>query len=318
MIFVNRVKIIWLMILIAGGAYAQDYLEYVSTSLFHDSFSSVARTRNYIYCGGENGLQLFDISDSTNPIFVNNFDIPDIGDIIIDSNYAFINDGDLEIYDISVSLNPSFISSYSMRPDTIGGYPYNYSLFSIGQRDSLVILAGNCPGGAWPRSKVSVLNVADPENPTRIGSFMIPADIEDLYFNSNRIYVVTCYDIRDSYLAIIEIDTLSGYPSMLHQEYFEYTCFGSVAAYGDYVYICDYGGLIVLDISNPYSPNQVALYNNIYAGDIILDDSIAFFVNWSNIEIYDIQDYSNFQYIGTISPGGNDFDLTDNTGFTVS
>jgi len=193
-------------------------------------------------------------------------------------NYAFINDGDyLEILDVSDSSNFVLITKYLSR-----GFIYDIKI-----RDTLVYLAINGIG-------LSVVNVADINNPVEEGFLQLYGYFPKIEINSERLYY-SSYD-----LFIIDISN----PKSLRliKKYNTDWTFSKINIKDDYLYIAaGWSGFKIFDISYPDTLNEIYTLDNIYGYDIDIKDSYACFVTGDSIMILDISTPSDPVQISAIT-----------------
>jgi hypothetical protein len=316
-----RVKIIIGAVLIAlcvALPVAGQEIEFVSAALHYDLFWSVERYQDYVLCGGESSIQIFDISDSTNPVFIKKCDIPNAGDIIIEGQYSYVinrwienAENSFRIFNITDSLDLIQVGMIDFSPERIHAFLKN---------DSLVFLCIDSPDDIPdPYSYFSVVNVADPANPVSIGSVNIPGEITDAYFDDDYVFITYSWDLIDNGLVIIDV-TIPSMPIMAYNLEYLYLTFYSVAKYGNYIYIsATTGDILVYNVSDPYNPTQLPTIDSILAYDIYIQDNTAFIFNIFGLSIYNISDSISFQNLGSYQDSliYRDFLLSAETGFVI-
>jgi hypothetical protein len=203
---------------------------------------------NYAYlAAGRRGLQVVDISTPSNPVLVANYYGPenhDTTDVFISGTRAYVSYGDqLDIVNISSPLAPVCTARYSgcfaEKVFARGNYAYvangyrvdftvldvsdPYSPFQVGELDKLdepraIALKNNYAYLSDRQNRLWVIDVTDAANPVIAGKYASPDYEYDVVVKGNYAYLTSIYPI-------------------------------------DYVH--PYGGLKVLNISNPVFPYLV-------------------------------------------------------------
>ncbi|HHH53008.1 MAG TPA: hypothetical protein ENK91_05065, partial [Bacteroidetes bacterium] len=193
-------------------------------------------------------------------------------------NYAFINNGDyLEILDVSDSSNFVLVTKYLSR-----GFIYDIKI-----RDNLVYLAIDGIG-------LSIVNVADINNPVEEGFLQLYGYYPKIELNSERLYY-SSYD-----LFIIDISnpkipqTIKKYNVDWHHS--------KINIKDDYLYIAaEWSGYRIFDISYPDSLKEIYNVDGIYSEDIDIKDNYACLAIKDSIVILDISTPSDPVRIGAIA-----------------
>ncbi|UCG52213.1 MAG: Ig-like domain-containing protein [Candidatus Latescibacterota bacterium] len=193
---------------------------------------------DYAYVGdGDNGLQVLDITDPTNPTFAGAYvTLSDARDVALAGDYAYVAFGDsLVVIDISNPTNPTFAGLYPSA---------NLDAVAVAGDYAFV-------GGYW---EFVALDISDPTNPTEVGiDGTVPGIPKDIVVAGDYAFVasmgimgpagVIVYDITDpSLISFVEVCG----------DYGDAQAPTGVAVAGDYVYVADTSqGLVVFDITDP-------------------------------------------------------------------
>lgn len=294
---------------------AQEEFEYVAGVLFHDNYRSVASYGDYVYCGGDYGLQIIDISDLDNPIFKNNCDIPYSSEIAIDgiklyairTNYTYGNYG-LRTYDISDPMNPVFMSYY----ETI----YN-EVRDIAAHDDLVYLIENSPVGQYSYSVIEIIDTSDPANPIHLGDETVDLRMYDLCVNDGYAYALYTYDLNPNGFYIFDVmnpEEPVSISSVDHGRAFSW----DITISGHYAYISAYG-IMIYDISEPWSPELIRVDNSFSGEELTIHGAVGYMLSAHYISTIDFSDPLNPQQMGNLYYN-DDFrrlGVSENIGFAI-
>jgi hypothetical protein len=257
----------------------------------------------------ENGLQVIDISDPTNPNVIGSYyDIPlkTIQDIAIKGNYAYVANqhNGLLVIDISDPSQPKYAGVY----DTPG--------VAMG-----VALNGNYAYVADGNMGLQVLDITDPAHPELAGSF------ESL---STYMYSVS---VKDSYAYVLsqglEIIDISDPTQPLHIGSLTLGgTHGEIIVRDDYVYVSG-EGLISIDVSDPANPRIVGNYkswavpyippgNYTYSSQVFwgLDISGNYaYLTGNTLQMIDITDPTNLRWVGSYNTPGKIYSIDVNENY---
>ncbi len=283
------IKVLALVLAIFSTANAEN-LEYVWSDLW-EGISDVHASGHYAYCAYNNGMQVFDMSDPTDPKPAGRIYFPGKGNgIWVEGNYAYLADDScgLQIIDISNPRGPVSVGSYdSPAPAMDVIVSGNYAFLADGYDDGLrvvdisdpahpaacghysipgvtkhidlwndyVCVVRETPGG----SNLFIINVSDPSNPDYMSLFNLGTSNPQLCVYD---HYVLC-SAGDTGLKIVDIEDpahphLSGRLSSNSYIY-------GIAAVENYAYYLggyeDYRGLVIVDISDPANPEFLRCYN---------------------------------------------------------
>jgi hypothetical protein len=227
------------------------------------------------------GLQIFDVSDPTDPQLVGQG--PAEGfcwNLALSGNLAFVvATFSLETYDISDPANPLHLSSF----------PKMFS-FGVEARGSTVYLAYI--------DGFDIIDMSDPVNPVVIGTSGITGSNsgEALALQGDIAYIA-----HGNYIDVIDFSD----PTYPEQVGFYYTRAHprGLRAYGDTLYVIeDDRGFEVLDISDPTLPVHVAMMSPYSAGHpetVLIDGDRLYLAQGSDgVRIFDISDPENYVELG--------------------
>lgn len=223
---------------------------------------------NYAYIAdGEQGLQITDISDKTDPKIVGNFNTPgNANGIFIDGNFAYVADGDqgITIIDITDKTNPILTGTI----DT-GGYARKIFVY-----EDYAFVAAEDKG-------LIIINISNKTSPVITGIYDTPGTARGVFIKGIYAYVadgkkgISIVDITDKTNPILTgtLDT-DGFSENL-----------SVSV--DYVYVADgLSGLCSIDASVPSLPtlikewsyNSPGIATDVYSGYSSEDEELYAFI----------------------------------------
>lgn len=205
-------------------------------------------------------LWIYNISDPYHPEYVKNYNgVPETTPFVINSlalngNLLFVasprNDSSLAIVDIS---NP-------MQPATLSAFPMTNEAHNLQVKDSIAYIATK--GGG-----LRIVNCQDPCNPYEIASLFETKHV-GIALNENLAYV----NRSDSFF-VVDI-TIPQTPSILGRLGRSYIGgYFDMAFSNNYVYWV--GGPGVVDVSNPYQPDEIAHYGYLSNGVAAKNDIVV-------------------------------------------
>ncbi len=245
-----------------------------------------------LYVGtGSGGVIIYDVSLPSAPTPVGGFTVsPYVLDIFVAGGLAYVSadSGGIYIYDVSDPSSPALVSNLregwrALAAYRLGNYlfvgadssglvvvdvsdissPTTLSVYGTGGRAGRLSVAGsllflaNGPGG------VLAFDVSDPSTPTLTfsvpspdGSYVLGAYPGDtLLYVCHSIHGLEVYDISDPVgMHEVAYYTYDSYPKALVQS-------------GGYLYVALYGGLSVLNVSDPTAPYEVGSVPDTILGD---------------------------------------------------
>ncbi len=250
----------------------------------------VAVAGNYAFVADfTSGFQVIDISDPTNPTLAGSYDtLGDASDVVISGDHAFIaaGSGGLQVLDISDPTAPTLAGSYDAP-----GFAYN-----------VAVDGNNCYLGKGT-SGVEVLDVSDPTSPTSVHSLSGLGDVRGVCVAGEHTYL----GARTSGLQVIRTSIFM--PPVLTGSYHTPGAASGVSVSGDIAYVGEYGGVRVIDISDPANPSQVGIYNMVgNITDVAVAGDYAFVANQENgLQVLDISDPTNPTLAGSYNTSGSAF-----------
>ena len=198
---------------------------------------------NYAYvASADSFLYLIDISSINQPLLINSFKIPDLPtDIKVRDNCAYVisKDAALLVLDVSDPFNVSLIGSCSIT---------GFQALSLYLYDNLAYLAGI--GG------LRLINVVFPYSPFLFGSSHVVPGANKVFVNADN-GKIFAYLGSPAQLSILDVTNPR---DIFHLSSYTFTStIADISVSGDYAYLgLTYQGLLVLDISDRTSPNEVS------------------------------------------------------------
>jgi hypothetical protein len=229
------------------------------------------------------GITIIDVTDPENPFICSSYNLNSdlwVCDLDLDGNYLYLSTANLPsglfIFDLSDICNPkmvSFIRSGSAGCAILGSYAF---------------ISG------WP--DIETYDISDPKNPVLIGSKEVDR-IGKLRIIGNFMYLCS----NDGFM-IIDISNPLDIKIVGSYEGFDAEDFDISQGYA---YIASYfGGVVVLDIKDPYNPEFVKLLytdNRNYrkrAYDIVIyNDEYAYVANYGCIWVINLKDTEDYFFI---------------------
>jgi len=246
--------------------------------------NSIDIHNNYaiLVCGNE-GVKFIDISDPNNPSYISHFDIqyPYAAKVQISENYAFVSDYGENLYIINFSdiYNPELVvydDSNCYKDFVIEG---NY-IYTV-------------------NNEMYVIDISQINNPTLISSLDCCGWSPAIDLLDEKVFIIDyesfkIIDVSDPYninLVSIYGDFQNEFYDIVIDDNFAYTT-------------SDDMGIVVIDVSNPISPNlvQVIDYNATFISmhnDILLvSKKYNNFHTYNGIGIINIEDINNINVVG--------------------
>jgi hypothetical protein len=187
----------------------------------------------YAYVISDNGFEIIDITDETNPVKVGGVDNGDGMGIYVDGNNVYVCEFErgIGIYDVTVKTSPtesSRIDDYMIIEEiTIGTH-----IYAVAGEEGIV--------------QIDASNPAELTNPTLYTSAPIyKAEAEAGYI----------YGVSEGELKILSETTLTEVANYAGN-------FIDVAVFGSRAYVFYYTGFVILDISTPGSPTFLGNYTH--------------------------------------------------------
>ena len=210
--------------------------------------------------------------------------------VIVKDSYAYVaNDwGGLEIFDVSNPLNPILVSRIAR---AYRGFARRSQTYDIYIKDNIIFLADIWMG-------IHLVDISDPRNPRYITTY--PGKVYSI--NGDNNYIISINDF-----GIIEILNIKNvkYPIRIASIRFNgYSM--KVYIDGSYAYLANgFGGLKIIDISDPYNPREVGEYNfpryNLLS-DIFKNGNLIFLSTfYDGIYILDVRNPQSPKFINRVT-----------------
>lgn len=208
----------------------------------------VAVSGNYAYVADyDNGLVVIDVSNPTMPTLIGGYDTGFAYDVVVNGNNAYVRASlhGVMIFDISNPGMPTFIGSYD-----------DGSVVDIAVNGNYVYVADYNNG-------LVVVDVSNPNVPSVVVNYeIIPSRYTDLALNGSYLYLAD----EDNGLLVYDI-SVPGMPSQVGSldDTFWWSI-ENVDVSGNYVYLAEgypYHDIVVVDVSDPSAPVEVAEYKAI-------------------------------------------------------
>ncbi len=276
---------------------------------------------NYFYLyGSVNGIQIYDITDPSEPQLVDvTFEECFIKDIEIHNNHLFAGtfDNHLLTIDVSEPAIPVITNEYPTQ-----SYPRNLrvsednlyfstnagdiTFLDISNPDSPILDGRYIPGtNTWGVTKwenyvylaasyggFRVVDVSDPSDPVGVNYFYSSEQTHNVFIDEGLLF------IADNYAGVL----IFSLDDPLNPEYlssvFTASNVSDMYASGNLLYIVNSDGFRIVDISDPANPIIVAHYpsdnhNNFYMSIIARDNYVYTAERYEGVCVYDITDPSN-------------------------
>ena len=304
-----------------------------------DGATSIAISGNYAYIASEidDGVEILDISDPTNPThtgFIDNAtcdatnsskcELNGAYSIAVSGNYAYVAsrvDNGVEILDISDPSNPTHAGSID---DTLCG-----TQCELGGALSIAISGNYAYVASRVDNGVEILDISDPTNPTHVGS-IDDTNCDTAHSNECELYGAYSIFVSGNY-AYVASDTDDGVEILDISDPSNPTHAGSITdagameldganiitVSGNYAYVAGYydNGVEILDISDPTNPTHVGSIDDTLCGtqcelggatSIAISGNYAYIAGYidDGVQILDISDPSNPTHVGSITDAG--------------
>lgn len=241
--------------------------------------------------GGTEGCLVLDISDPTLP--ADAFAWPLAGftyELTVDGNYGYTGSNGFRVFDLSDPADPV----------QVGFHATDGSLVAIRDTVAVYILKS-----MTANNKVYMMDIADPENPYKLGQYNSPVMTWDLALKDNYAFVgcwwdgIRIIDFSDPAAPVMKSHDFGWYNGAVPGEDFCYV--QALDIYGNYLYVVDYGpfaeedtkGLYVFDITDPINPVLLSRYATLLSTG------------------QDIRAWGDFVYVADGSGGLEVIDVTD-------
>ncbi len=282
-----------------------------------------------VYMASYTKLRVLDISDIYNVHEIGNYvTINHMNTVAVSQEYAFINSfyGTIHIIDVSDATNPYLYDYHDVYKTFLTKSPDDMTMFMVGE-----LYEG-----------LEFYDMSNPAEPEYLYThalqgdewagceFFIDEQICCSIFGTFDGYTLNIYDETQPELTIISTTPISYNEEHLNTQ--------GIGRKENYIYIgCSGEGIMVVDISDPFKPNQVLQYDiQGFIRDLTVQGDYLYYVSISGFYVFDISDplqlnqvaywesqnraeqlalYGNYAYIVDYDGGIKIFDLSDLTNF---
>lgn len=222
-------------------------------------YSDIALSGKYLFIvssAGEDFL-IYDVSNPANPVAV--FTNPNAGEvirIIVRGRYAYIlryGDTRLDIYDVANPDNPVLVGNYTSAEYMLDCYDMCL------QGNYLFVRNNKMIATTW---NLTSINIADPTNPVRVSSMVLPSQAEKGYMAQVGKYLYVCDGSADT-LRIIDVSdpaSMTQVGSLASSAYLNWC--HHIVVIGDWAIISAKLGhmITIVDVSDPTEPTHHKSY----------------------------------------------------------
>ncbi len=253
-------------------------------------------------------LEVIDISNSTRPQRVGGYDqLFTASALAVSGGYAYVcgredlgGRDSLHVIDVSNPAAPKWVSRCESR-----GALYEVA---IAGSHAYVIEMWWDPAAQQPRGQLTVIDVTNPANPQKVGSYSGAPYPYGMVVSGKYSYMaqgsagLEVIDISDPANPLRIGGIAEGFASR-------------VAVSGNYAWVLNGGqGCHVIDISNPANPRRMGSLENIgWANAMAVSEKYAYLASGRDLQVMDISDPANPQRLG-----GNSAFSGETLGVTVS
>ena len=152
----------------------------VGSILMQSDIDELHISGNYLYLAADDlGMRVLDVSNPSNPTEVGWFIAPEVFDVCVQGDYAYLAsadwDGGFLILDISTPTSPLLVGVYNP-----GGWFHPFDVAVEGDWAYL---------GVPTYNNVHLIYIGDPEIPRELGSFRLSGDVTDLFALDSLVYI---------------------------------------------------------------------------------------------------------------------------------
>ena len=238
-----------------GGLFIIDIEEPTNPTLigtYEDFYGDIAISGNYVYLLSSN-LSIIDVEDPSNPTLAGILDNEGGCSIAISGNYAYLHTPHSSFITVDIE-DPS-------NPDTVGQVdeqidPVDSNACSVDISGNYAYVTGSSSGAD---SGLHIVDIADPFNPTLIGSYEPDDTLLSVAISGNYAYVTgSFYDLHVLDVGDPTNPSLAGRCNTTFQS-------NDIAVIGNYAYLVkDVNGgqdaLFMVDIEDPFNPTFTGSY----------------------------------------------------------
>jgi hypothetical protein len=264
--------------------------------LYAYSARGVVVSENYAYVVIA-GLHIIDISDPSNPTFKGSYNMPGyVRGVAVSENYAYV---------ASSSLGLQIISIHSDKL-TLSGMPSSAGIDSVDVEACNEIM--ECVSDSFDimvqDNELIVTNPIPDQNATVGNFFELTIDRTFVFSSSSALFEATNIP---AWLMSTPLDINPTFKGSFaaHAD--------GIAIFGNYAYVADWGGLQIIDISNPAKPTLKGLYSTSF-GDthelVVISGNYAYMAAGSSgLQIVDISDPANPTFKGSCNAPDNTLEV---------
>jgi hypothetical protein len=260
----------------------KDHPEQVSDYWISGGASEICIDGDYAYiAGGDNGLVIINISNPEIPVSLAIEPLPDSGHaagLDVEDGLVYVTDsdnGDLLVFNVTDRAYPELLGTATSAPSA-----------------KEVVVEGNVAYVGTLANALRTFNVTNPSNPTFM-DYLATGDIYGIDVEGNFAYLATSTDgmqvvnISDpAECVLVATYTTAGAQIM------------DLDVEGDCAYaLASSDGLHDLNVSNPTAPFEIGHSHSTAAEALCVEGNYAYLTAWGDLEIHDITDPSNPQYI---------------------
>jgi len=272
----------------------------------------VAVAGNYAYAAAEwneggvwiRGLRVIDISDPTNPSPIGGCPTPGVAmRVAVSGRYAYVTGSYDELYVIDIS-DPA-------APRLAGRYASARSVGRVvvsGDHAYLVETWWDAPSDRV-RSRLEVIDVADPTNPRRVGGYDSFIWLNDIAARGNYVYLSVYLSSPNRGVFVIVIDVSNPAVPRLAGTSGDIELTPGIAVSDNFVYVAkNWAGFQILDVSNPANVRTVGeckTYRQFDALAVAVRGTNAFVVGGElGLWVFDFSDPANLRKISVHPTSG--------------
>jgi hypothetical protein len=245
------------------------------------------------YAGTNHGIATYNMSNPVYPV--------QMGYAITSSeSYSFHYAGDT-CFTSTIISHDDYSSKFNIidftelyNPAVIGEHWTAGKSYDVQLRGDYAYIANGSSG-------LTVVDLANPEEPVIVETFEVPTIAKDLFIDDNRLYLLSGYS-RFSIYDIIEDSQL------VRLSYFDnnYAKTSNFFVDGDYVYLTEGltnnpsdGYVLIVDISDPANPFAIDTMGYfLHPYSVVVDSGYAYLTTYYDFRIYDV---SNLDSISLVS-----------------
>lgn len=260
-------------------------LEYVSSALW-SGVKDVRVIDGYAYCSFVNGLVVVDVSDSTNPSFVNKLHLPDADfsfhhmDIDPSGDYIYLPTG-LGLYIINITDKET--------PHVTSNYQSGKYCNAVCVQDSFAfLLFGN--------NEIQALDISDKTNPQPRGHLAVKYWASDLCVRDSLAYVISGFLVDTLFVSVIDhsnkdsLHTVASFTVDTGQVILPLDAHLS----GDYIYVTTLSALDIVDVKDPDSLHLEGRCDSLSALSVFASGNVAYVTAYpDSFWIVDVSDPEN-------------------------